>query len=256
MARYFGIPEADLDTGRRVREVPNSQPDIVAERMQSLATVFESNDDEKEVDRALADTVCQLRKVRRLRRDMLARLRGDRANWALRRKQFKEAEQGYLQVERSFRALGLLPDALNAMAGRARALSRSGKHGAAVRVFEQAINESPTGTMRANLLIGLGSAHLLETSRRDNGHDPALIEAAIAACRRAIEAAPINSRERANARLVLARAFGEKGEQESAMATLDLAIAELAHQRSPNAKLLQEHRDQFVAGHWHSLELM
>ncbi len=256
MARYFGVPEADLETAGDVQPASDPQPDFVAERVRSLATVFASNAAEEEVDRALAETVHQLRKARRLRRDTLARLRGDRANCALRRQRFKEAERGYLQVERSFRALGLLPDALQAMAGRARALSRSGEHAAAVQVFERAIQESPAGTGRANLLLGLGSAHLLEASRRDDGSGSTLRAAAVAVCRRAIEAAPLHSRERANARLALARAFGEQGEQEAALAALDLAIAELAHQGSPTAKLLQEHRDQFVAGHWQSLGLM
>lgn len=255
-ARFLGLSEATLADPEPAREASNPGADLVAECMSPLYEVFQSSDNAREVDQALREAVARLRQARCLRRDLLARWRGDRANWALRSKRYEEAIRGYLRAERSFRALGLRADRLNAMAGRARALSRSGDHRAAVRVFQQAISEASAGAMHANLLLGLGAAHLLEASRRDKGGDSALTEAAIAACQQAIDVAPLDSPERANARLTLARALGENGQQAAAMEALDFAIAELAHLGHSSAKALQEHRDQFIAGHWQSLGLM
>jgi len=67
--------------------------------------------------------------------------------------------------------------------------------------------------------------------------------------------APPDSRVRAFGRLMLARAYGESQQQGKALETLDVAISELSHLGSEYAKLLAEHRGQFVDGAWHTLEL-
>ena len=83
-----------------------------------------------------------------------------------------------------------------------------------------------------------------------------MIDKAIVTFKQAIATASLSSPERANARLALARALGEKGDRNEALDAFDLAVAELAHVGSPSAKLLQEHRDHFVAGGWDSIGLM
>lgn len=255
-ARYLDLPEASLGdlATTPLGSVTGSDP--LAEALQPFYAVLNTSEAAEEVDAALGAAVARLRRSPDLRRGLLARLRGERANWALRRRRFEEAERGFLRVERSFRRLGLDEESLNARAGRARALSRSGRYAEAVELFQRAVEEAPTRAMRANFLIGLGSAHVLEASRRVDALRDELLDQAVSVYGRAIETAPLGSTERANARLALARALGEKGEQESALATLDLAIAELSHLRSPAAKTLQDHRDQFVTGAWQTLGLI
>ena len=141
------------------------------------------------------------------------------------------------------------------MAGEARALSRSGNYASAVEVFERALAEAKGLPIRSDLLLGVASAHLLEATERREAIDLALVDKAIAVYREAIGASQLNDQKRPRARLGLARALGEKGEQDAALAELDRAAAELAHIGSPSAKILLENRKVFEEGDWRSIGL-
>jgi tetratricopeptide (TPR) repeat protein len=256
-AAYFGLPETRFSPIASASAAPRpADRDIAEEHSQSLAQIFRESGDVEAVDAALCRAVSESRAARQLSPVLLANWRGDRANWALRMQRFEEAIRGYRRVERSFRAQQMPGAALNAMAGRARALSRRGDYAEAVRVFELAVAEADKVPIRANLLLGLGTAHLQQASRVTELSKSELIDKAIVTFKQAIATASLSSPERANARLALARALGEKGDRNEALDAFDLAVAELAHVGSPSAKLLQEHRDHFVAGGWDSIGLM
>ena len=127
---------------------------------------FAGSTDAATADAVLAEAVRSLRRARHLNRDLLARMRGDRAVWALRQKRFDEAQALHRRAQRSFRVLGRIDEALNAMAGEARASSRAGQYDAAVALFEQALGEAGAGAIRFNLMLGLGAAHLLQGTER------------------------------------------------------------------------------------------
>lgn len=208
-----------------------------------------------EADAALARVIAEADAQSALTPALAAQVRGDRANWSLRARRYDEAVDQFRAVERELRAAGELPDALNAMAGQARAFGRGGQHGEAVATFARAIAEAAGLPIQANLLTGLAGAHVIAATKDDDAVDGALIDKAIAVYREALEASSIDDEQRAASRLGLARAHGEKGEQEAALRQLDLAIAELAHLGSALATTLLTHRDQFVRGAWRSLGL-
>lgn len=253
--RLIGLVEVDLDP-KSTPVVQATSTNVLQEVLQSIANVLGSKDDAESVNQHIREAVRRLRSDRLLSRDVLSSIRGDRANWALRHERFDEAIRGFRAVERTFRALGDKYNYLNAMAGQARALSRSKHYGDAIAVFEKAISEVANSAVRANLLIGLGSAYLLEATRHGNPPDRALLEHALTAYRQAIDAAPLESADRANARLAMARTFGEMGEQQKAIDSFDLAVAELAHVGSSHANTLQKNREAFVVGEWHLIGLV
>ena len=251
-ARYYGLPEA---TFFEVRQEAPMGRDPVAEASRVLLETLRDCDDAAVADEALRTAARTLRRQRRLTGEILARMRGDRTNWSLRHERFDEAMALYRKIARSLRAHGDLEGALNAVAGEARAASRSGHHAGATRLFEQAIGEAARLPIRSNLLRGLATAHLLEATERRDPFDAALIGEAVAAYRRAIAAAPVESPDRAMARLGLARALGQGGDQAGALAELDRATAELAHLGLPAAKVLIENRSTFAEGGWEALGL-
>lgn len=208
-----------------------------------------------EADAALAQAMLTLEQRGELTPEISARLRGDRANWALTAQQYDEAAGLFREVERDMRAAGNVAEALNAMAGEARAFSRAGKYEEAVAIFERAIVEAGSLPIQSNLLTGLAAAHVIKATESDKAVDPELIDKAIAAYRDALEGTSIDDQQRALARLGLARALGEKGEQDNALHQLDLAIAELAHLGSDVAKTLLTNRNIFVEKSWRALGL-
>jgi len=185
----------------------------------------------------------------------LAGLRHDRATWALRVGRFDEAAELFRTAQLELRSIDHIEEALNSMAGEARSRSRSAKYDEAVKIFEQAISESTGFAIRANLLAGLASCHLLEASERRSPVDLALLDKAVDLYRDSIEASALGQQDHANARLGLARAMGEKGDQAAAMNELDQAAAELAHLGSPTAKVLIEARDVFESGNWRAIAI-
>ena len=218
-------------------------------------TLVEHSDSLAEIDKALAEALRTLSKQPHGSRTAAAEMRGERANWLLRHRRYDEAIAAYVAVEQEFRSNGSTKGTLIAMAGRARALSRSGRYLEAVGVFEAALDEAGDSEQAANLLIGLASAHLLEGTTRRDPIDAALVAEAIKAYRKAITSSSLDDHNRANARLGLARALGEAGDQKAAMDEFDRAVAELAHIASPSAKVLMENRDVFVEGGWRSIGL-
>jgi tetratricopeptide (TPR) repeat protein len=218
-------------------------------------TLVHSSNSLAEIDKALADALRTLSGQPGTSRTAAAEMRGERANWLLRRERYDEAIAAYAGVEQEFRSAKATEGLLTAMAGRARALSRSGHYQEAVGVFEAALKEAGDSEQLSNLLIGLASAHLLEGTTRRDPVDQTLIGHAIKAYRKAINSSSVHHRDRANARLGLARALGESGDQKAAMDEFDRAVAELAHIGSPSAKLLMENRDVFVEGGWRSIGL-
>jgi tetratricopeptide (TPR) repeat protein len=262
-ARYFALPEAGLaqiglnaDALARANRAPrNAAPDLIADALAALQHGYEDAIDPVEVDTLLRKQILQLRRARQLTRQLLARMRGERAGWALAQHRLCEAAVLYRRVRRSFTLLNDREGALNAMAGEARALSRTGDHSGAVALFEQALAQAGDSRLRPNLWLGLGAAHLLEGTERSDPIDKALLDRAIKSFDEAIASANPNTRERPLARLARARALGERGEQQHAMDALDLATSELAHQGDPLARTLLEHREQWAEGRWHTLAL-
>jgi tetratricopeptide (TPR) repeat protein len=224
---------------------------ITKEFLQTLDEADESSG----ADAAMTTAVRALRRRRLLTPWVLANLRDRRAGWALQARRLDEAVQLYRKAARTFRLAKENEGVLNAMAGEARALSRSGDYGSAVQVFERALVEAKDLPVRSTLLLGLASAHLMEATERHGEIDPVLTDKAVATYREAIKTTPLDARERPLARLGLARALGQKGEQVAALAELDQAVAELAHLGSPSAKILLENRKTFERGEWRALGL-
>jgi tetratricopeptide (TPR) repeat protein len=259
-AHYFGLPERELGdalAGKPVAALakPAATPDPVSKALRDLAAGYAASTDAAAADAVLAEAVRNARRTRHLSRDLLARMRGGRAGWALKLQRFDEAQSLYRRTQRSFRVLGRIDDALTAMAGEARACSRAGQYDAAVKLFQQALGEAGAGAMRFNLMLGLGAAHLLQGAERANPADLALLGLAVGVFRQAVEVTSIDSRERSLARLAWARALGEQGAQLSALDMFDQAVAEMAHHGDPRAKLLLENRDLLVDGQWRVLSL-
>ena len=248
--RYYRTAEAQLlEDEPETANVGAGESEVRGrEARKKFLDIVHKSQDPAEVDAALSDALKQSATGG-------AVMRGERANWALRMKRYKEAVRLFRAVQQEFRSAGDLDAALNAMAGEARALSRSGKHEKGVALFEAAIKESGNLPIRPNLLAGLAASHLQEATERRDPVDVALLDRAIETYRQAVDAAPINDQNRAHARLGLARALGEKGEQTAAMEELDRAIAELAHIGSPAAKILMENRSAFEQGEWRALGL-
>lgn len=258
-AWYFGLPEqglTDLDSAMaRDQSGDSTARDLVTMTLSTLRQAYADAADSADADSALVEAVRVLRRARCLDQETLARMRVDRAGWALQNHHFAEAQALYQRVYRSFKVLGLVDDALNAKAGEARSYSRAGNHTRAVEIFTEAIEEAENRPIRINLLQGLGSAHLLEGTERRDPPDLALIDKAIEIFRRAVHSTSIGSLERPFAKLALARALGEKGEQLTALDMFDRAVAELAHLGDPRTKLLQENRNRLAEGQWRILAL-
>ena len=255
-AIFLQLPMATLGRHYLVGTQPASSRSPEGEVWDDFVSALQSSESLDQVDQAIRTGIRRLRGAGRLSRALVARMRGDRSNWLLQHMRYHEAAQGYARTERTFRALGLHSEALNAKAGRARATSRSGRYDEAVGIFRQAIDEAAGGALLSNLLIGLGAAHLLEAGRRTDAVDGhTLRDEAIATLREAVTKSPLESADRANARLALARALGESGRQQEAVDAFDRAVAELAHIGSPSAKLLMNHRDEICDGGWDGLGL-
>jgi tetratricopeptide (TPR) repeat protein len=266
-ARYYGTAEAQLldREDRKSKDAGPAKSESVAPTLpedkgsdvdySEYLRIVRTSDDLAEVDKALAGALRTLSRDPSASPTAAAGMRGERANWLLRMRRYPEAVAEYQTVEPEFRAANDPEGLFTAMAGRARALSRSGKYQDGVAVFEEALKEAGPGAHSANLLVGLAAAHLLEGTERRDPVDLTLIAKAVKVYRQAIDQAPLSDRDRANARLGLARALGEQGEQGAAMKELDRAIAELAHLASPAAKVLIENRAVFVEGGWRSLGL-
>jgi len=255
---YYGTAEARLfDQDHWNEDVALMLPEDEVSDMDhsEYLRVVRTSDDLAEVDRALASALRTLSRDLAASPTVAAEMRGERANWLLRMGLYPEAIAEYQTVEQEFRAANDPSGFFSAMAGRARALSRDGQYQDAVAVFEEALKEAGTGPYSANLLVGLAAAHLLEGTERRAPSDLTLIAKAVEVYRRAIDQAPLSDQDRANARLGLARALGEQGEQDAAVEEFDRAIAELAHLASPAAKALIENRAVFVGGGWRSLGL-
>lgn len=253
--RYYDTAERrllDAAAGAPLLARPSAE---MAHALRAYLDALKASPGPVEADAALARVLAEADAQAALTPAVAAQVRGDRATWSLRARRYDEAVEQFRAVERDLRAAGDLPDALNAMAGQARAFGRGGQHGEAVATFERAIAEAAGLPIQANLLTGLASAHVIEATKDEDAVDGALIDKAIAVYREALEASSIDDEQRAASRLGLARAHGEKGEQEVALRQLDLAIAELAHLGSDLATTLLTHRDQFVRGWWRSLAL-
>jgi tetratricopeptide (TPR) repeat protein len=243
-AHYFGLPALEW----AAPAVDGGEEQFILTMLKLRAELSKSND-------AVIRSARELRSKRLLTPYRLAVLRGEWANWLLNAKEFDAAARLYRKAAHGFHRSNNLDDELNAMAGEARVLSRSGRYADAVARFEDAIKKAEKRRLLPNLLLGLGAAHLLEGSERRDPIDGALVDAAIATYRRAIDLAPLESMERALARLGLARALGEKNDRAGALEEFDRACAELAHLGSPNAKTLIENRRFFEQGDWHRLGL-
>jgi len=265
-ARYYGTAEAQFlsrddrnNEGAGLAKIESVAPTLRKEGSDmdssEYSRIVRTSDDLAEVDKALASALRTLSRDPKASPTTAAEMRGERANWLLRMRRYPEAVAEYQTVEQAFRAANDPSGIFTAMAGRARALSRSGKYQDGVTVFEEALKEAGTSPHSANLLVGLAAAHLLEGTERRDPVDLTLIAKAVQVYRQAIDQTLLNDRDRANARLGLARALGEQGEQDAAMEELDRAIAELAHLASPAAKVLIENRAVFVEGGWRSLGL-
>jgi tetratricopeptide (TPR) repeat protein len=258
-ARYYGTAEEQfLQVQPGV--VDGSKPDAndvgeADEAVRVYTQVLETTEDPTEVDTALANAVATLTERRQLTRLASLRLRGDRANWLLRTCRYEQAVAAYRSLQQEVRAANDLHGALNALAGEARTLSRTGNYEDAVRVFETALEDVVDTNQRGYLLRGLAACHLLEGTERRPIMDLPLVELAIEKYKAAIEAARVNDRERPLARLGLARALGQKGKQSAALYELDSAIREFAHVGSPYARTLMQGRRAFTEGYWDTLLL-
>jgi len=256
-AYFFNLPEVTMfktNFSPVSREKSSTSEQSSTGIIQVLMSRLDSTDDSDVADKAITHALKQLRKMRKLKRENLAGIIGDRANWALRQQRFEEAKHLFRRVANSFRILGSTVNELNAMAGEARAHSRSGDHAVAVNIFNKAIKKSNAYNIRFNLLLGLGSAHLREATEGRKEANHALIDLAIEAFVQA-EESKIGDQERPLSKIALAMALGEKKEQDRALAKFDEAIADFAHMGDPRAKMLQENRKIFVDGDWRGLTL-
>lgn len=260
-AHYFGTAEEFLLSATLAPDLacepvhgPKRTPDpnkIGEEFGQALA---ECND-VAAADALLIQTVQSLRRQRVLSPLVFAFLRDGRAFWSLQAERFGEAARLYRKAANTFRFAKSEDGALNASAGEARSLSREGQFPSAVQVFQRALAEAKDSPIRPQLLLGLASALLREGTEHHGKVDLALIEKAKVSFRETIEVASLDISIRAHARLGLARALGQNGEQNAALAELDEATAEFAHFGSPNAKVLLQNRKTFEEGEWSAISL-
>jgi tetratricopeptide (TPR) repeat protein len=252
-ARFYQTAESlfldrdDSSPAERLKSPDTSR--IVARYL----TALQASVDSAQASKLLAEALADFEAAQALTPRIAARLRGDHANWALRSQYYQDAVNSYREVERDLRAVNDIEGALNALAGAARAASRSGDYKGAVESFERAIAEAGDHALRANLLTGLAAAHVIEGTEVRDATDYALLNKAIDTYELAIAATAVGELQRSNARLGLARALGEKGEKDAALGELDRAIAELAHLGSPLAKVLIENRSAFFEGQWKML---
>ncbi|WP_439471858.1 SIR2 family protein [Brevundimonas sp.] len=243
--RYFG---------RRTAAPVKPEPVInVGEAFAAFAVELAATSEPDAADALVREVVIRLRRARCLTADLVGRVRGERANWDLNHKRFVEAAEAYRRIERGFFRRGEVVNALNSRAGAARAMSRSGDFAAAEALFKAAVADAEGTPMVSNLLRGLGAARLVEATERRDPMDLVLLEQAVQAFKDAIKAGREDTMDRARARLALARAFGERGDQEEAMASFDEAISELSHLGGDTPRLLITHRTQFAEGNWRGL---
>lgn len=246
--RYFG---------RRPAPPVRPEPTIdVAKVIEAYAAELASATEPEAADAIVRNVIIRLRQARRLTAELVGRVRGERANWDLNQRRFVEAASAYRRIERSFSRRGEVVSALNSRAGAARAMSRSGDFAAAEALFKAAVSDAEGTPMMSNLLRGLGAATLVEATERRDPIDLALIDRAVEAFKAAIKAARNHTMDRAMARLGLARALGERGDQADAMASFDEAVSELSHLGGDTPRMLITHRDQFADGDWRGLGLI
>jgi tetratricopeptide (TPR) repeat protein len=258
-ARYYGTAELPLWcelAGVYAAPPPADHAKEAELAVREFLQLLHESEDQREVDSALESTFEILQRYGRLTPLNRLKLRGDRANWSLRRQLFDDAVARLRELQQEFRAAGDLSSALNALAGEGRALSRSGHYDAAVALFEGAIAEAVNATDRANLQRALGACQMLEATERRKPVDLSLVEKAVARFQDAISSGSVNGHDRALARLGLALALRHKGDQPAALRELDAAIAELAHINSPTTKSLMANRTALEDPHnWESIVL-
>ena len=259
LANYFGLPEANilerLRSSFNQSSVNNNSQDLLNQVMSDMHDVFNETNSHEEANIAFTTALKTLRQSQSLSRKTFAFIVGDRANWSLNNRRFEESKALYRRSSRILFQIGDVDSALNSMAGEARSLSRAGDYQGAVTIFKEAIQKSENYPILVNLLLGLGAAHVMEASERQDKVNKTLMNKAITTYQSAITSAEIGAQERPLVKLGLARALGESDEQEKAIELFDSAIAELAHMGDPRAKLLQENREIFVNGNWRTLAL-
>ncbi len=215
---------------------------------------IERSHTENEAIKIAAQSCIVLRKEKLLDFKTIILIRGYIANWLLKKEEFDRAIHHYKVVRRLSKYSSDSMTLWNSMAGEARSHSRSGNYDEAVLVFEEAILLAKDTAFQTNLLLGLASAHLLESKRVDNGSF--LRKKSIEIFRVATSTSSFGDISRTLARFGLAKALGEDGQQEIAMQEFDMAVAEFTHLGQPVSKVLLENRDHFKSGDWSSIQLI
>jgi len=231
-----------------------------ADTSQSLASGVEEKlaviSDSREADAALLGAALELRKARKLTPMLLVALREIRAMWALRLQRYEDAALHFARLERSFLA-NLEPEgARHARMGRARSLSRAGRHAEAeallTRIFDEV--DSADWNQRAEVSMALGMAFLRKDQGEDASSSPSL-DKALAAFHKALHISAAGSQKRAFARLGIARVLGERGQLDEALDMFDRATSELAQLGHSSAKSLLNIRIDLNKGEWYRLIL-
>jgi len=185
----------------------------------------------------------------------LGMIHGNLATWYLNQHHYQLAIESFHEAEQLFSQSKNINEQLNAMAGHARALNRSGQHEKAIEKFREAIQlGSPKLPIFANLHGGLATAHVMQAATSSDDQRTILLNEAGSIYTRAIQYAALW--EKPFFKLGLARVNGEKGELEDAITLFDEAIAELAHAGHNAARLLMENRERIIGGDWYLLGLM